>query len=111
MYNVIQFVSARGENYIEGFINSFPRNVIGKILARIEYLARYGPEAKPPYVKILRDKIYELRLSCGNLEIRLLYFYDKSDIILTHGFLKKTDSVPQGEINRAISLRAEYFNR
>ncbi|MBU2574737.1 MAG: type II toxin-antitoxin system RelE/ParE family toxin [Elusimicrobia bacterium] len=109
MYKVVQFVSARGEDFVEEFVRSFPRKVIGKILARIEYLARYGPEARPPYVRFLRDKIYELRLSHGALEIRILYFYCKNEIVLTHGFLKKTDAVPPGEIKRAIGLSAEYF--
>lgn len=109
MYRVIQFVSARGEDYTAGFIRSFHPKVYGKILARIEYLGRYGSAARPPYIKLLRDKIYELRVGHGTLRIRILYFFDNNNIVLTHGFLKKTGAVPPGEIERAIGIREEYM--
>jgi hypothetical protein len=43
-----------------------------------------------------------------------LAFWDKSDnsktlVIATHGFVKKIDKVPGGEIDRAIRIRAKYF--
>ncbi|SRR3989339_946679 len=109
MYRIRHFVSVRGEDHVDAFTGSLPKRIQGKILGRIGYLACYGPRAKPPYVKFLRDKIYELRLSFGNLEIRYLYFYDGDNIVLTHGFLKKTDAVPEREIERAINMRTEYF--
>ena len=35
---------------------------------------------------------------------------EKSLVIATHGFTKKTQKTPQKEIDRAEQLRKEYFN-
>jgi phage-related protein len=40
----------------------------------------------------------------------VLYFFIKEEkIILTHGFIKKTNKTPQKEIERAIKLRKAYM--
>jgi len=38
-------------------------------------------------------------------------FFDGRRIVLTHGFIKKTQKTPQPEINRAKKYRLEYKNR
>lgn len=48
-------------------------------------------------------------------QLRVLFFEDKPDedpdrLILTHGFLKKTDETPRNEIRRYRRLRRRYFN-
>jgi len=68
-----------------------------------------GPLAKPQYVSSLGDKIYELRVTFAHYEPRVLYFFNNRDIVLTHGFLKKTRTVPREEIERAKGIRSEYL--
>jgi phage-related protein len=46
--------------------------------------------------------------------IRLLAFWDNSEkqdtlVIATHGFIKKTEKTPKGEIEKAEGLRIKYF--
>lgn len=103
-------MSQRGEIFVRDFILSLPEKVGSKVAEHIKYLSLTGPLAKPPYVGFLRDKIYELRVTFGHFEPRILYFFNKHDIVLTHGFLKKTPAVPPEEINRAISIRKEYLS-
>jgi phage-related protein len=64
--------------------------------------------------KKLTDEIWEFRTRYNGLQYRLLAFWDKTDkgitlVICTHGFVKKTDKVPSGEIARANELRKFYF--
>ena len=110
MYKIIYAMSQRGEIFVRDFILSLPEKVGSKVAEQIKYLSITGPLAKPPYIGLLRDKIYELRVTFGHLEPRILYFFNKHDIILTHGFLKKTPAVPPEEINRAIAIRNEYLS-
>lgn len=110
MYKVIYAMSQWGEIFVRDFILSLPEKVGSKVAEHIKYLSLTGPLAKPPYVGFLRDKIYELRVTFGHLEPRILYFFNKHDIVLTHGFLKKTPAVPPEEINRAIAIRKEYLS-
>jgi len=59
--------------------------------------------------KHLEDGIFELRTSFPNKIARSIYFYQKgAKIILTHGFIKKTEKTPRKEIKRAKELRSFY---
>lgn len=109
MYKTVYFVSRRGENFVRDFILSLPEKVGCKVAEHIKYLSIMGPLAKPQYVSSLGDKIYELRVTFAHYEPRVLYFFSDRDIVLTHGFLKKTRSVPREEIDRAKRIRSEYL--
>lgn len=109
MYKVIYFVSRPGENFVRDFIFSLPEKVGCKVAEHIKYLSLTGPLAKPQYVSYLQDKIYELRVTFAHYEPRVLYFFSGRDIVLTHGFLKKTRAVPQAEIDRAKAIKTAYL--
>lgn len=111
MFQVKFFTSARGENLVKSFLDGLQAKLREKVVADIMFLEEYGYQAQRPKAALLRDKIYELRTSLGHLEVRLLYFFDKEIIILTHGFLKKSDAVPPNEITKALNIRTDYFAR
>ena len=65
--------------------------------------------------KKLKNEIWEFRTKYNKTQIRLLAFWDKSDkqdtiVISTNAFVKKTNKVPQKEIDKAERLRTQYFN-
>ena len=65
--------------------------------------------------KKIQDEIWEFRTKFNKTYYRLFAFWDKTDkidtvVISTHGLIKKTDKVPQSEIERAEKLRMKYFN-
>lgn len=54
------------------------------------------------YSKHLEDGIFEVRGKIGNDISRVLYFfYINEKIILTNGFIKKTQKTPKKEIDLA----------
>lgn len=58
------------------------------------------------------DDIYELRVRGQEGHIRILYFfYHKDEIIFTHGFVKKTNKLPQQEKKLAIQRKQIYLER
>lgn len=64
------------------------------------------------YIKYLRDGIYELRVRHAGNEFRIFYFYDGDVIIiLLNGFKKKSQRTPDRELEKAIRLRNEYYDR
>lgn len=109
MYRIIYFTSRRGEVYVREFLLALPEKVAAKLIERIGYLEAHGPKARFPYASPLKDKIYELRGTFGHYEPRILYFFQGNAAVLTHGFLKKTRAVPQEEIDRAKTIRAEHL--
>ena len=68
----------------------------------------------PRLFKKLREDIWEFRARYGSLQARLLAFWDKTIreetlVVVTHGFIKKTDKTPGNEIERAKNIRKKYF--
>lgn len=64
------------------------------------------------YSKYLRDGIFELRCQSGNNISRILYFfYCNNKIIMTNGFIKKTNKTPKKEIELAKLRKADYIER
>jgi len=94
------------------FLNSLERRQSEKILYNIRK-AQVGKD--PVLFKKLNNEIWEFRTQFQGLQYRLLSFWEKTDtentlVIATHGFIKKRSKVPEGEIQKARQLRAQYFN-
>ncbi len=84
-----------------------------KILFNIDKAEQYND---PKLFKKLTNEIWEFRTEYGNLQYRLLAFWDKRDkkdtlVICSHGIIKKTDKVPSKEIEKAEKLRINFFNK
>jgi len=58
------------------------------------------------------DGLYEIRVKYGNEIFRIFCCFDEGKIvILFNGFQKKSQRVPGNEIERALKLMKEYFDR
>lgn len=82
----------------------------------IELLQEYGMQLHGPYVKSLKGKkykgLYELRIKFSNDIARIFYFtYYNQEIILLHGFIKKTMKIPKKELEKAKSYMDDYIRR
>lgn len=74
-------------------------------------LEEKGPDLPRPYADLLQGKIRELRVSFSKYECRLLYFIHGKTIVITNGFLKKTEKIPQDMIDRADRCRLDWLAR
>lgn len=75
-------------------------------------LQENGPSLREPYSKSLGDGIFELRAKVGSDISRVLYFFFyNQQIILTNGFIKKSNKIPRNEIEKAQKYRIEYVER
>lgn len=76
----------------------------------IDILEQYGNQLREPYSKSLDDGIFELRAKVGSDIPRVLYFfYYEGRIILTNGFVKKTQKTPQNEIALSKKYRRDFL--
>ncbi|MEA4905828.1 MAG: type II toxin-antitoxin system RelE/ParE family toxin [Petrimonas sp.] len=97
--------------YYEAFMETLSRNERLKIR---KALLLFGEEEKIPYhyIKYIRNSIFEFRVSYGNNEFRIFFIYDGNKIVvLLNCFKKKTQKTPQNEIEKAIKLKNEYYER
>ena len=108
----IEFYDLDGTEFVKDFILEQDNKMQAKIFHNLELLELEGNFLREPYSKHLEDGIFELRNKVGNNITRILYFFVIGQkIILTNGFVKKTQRTPKSEINLAKQRRNEYLNR
>lgn len=111
-FEVIFYEKENGDCPVEEFINSLDVKMRAKMVGLLELLEEKGNQLREPYSKLIDDGIFELRCKVGNNITRVLYFfYYEGRIILTNGFVKKTQKTPPEEINLAKKCRAVFKER
>lgn len=111
-YEVIFYDKADGTEPAKDFILSLDKKMRAKMLRTISLLADKGPDLREPCSKPLGDGIFELRAKVGSDISRVLYFFIVGRrVILTNGFIKKTQKTPPAELERAKRYRADYLGR
>lgn len=101
-----------GTQPAKDFINSLDIKMQAKMVRTIQILQDNGTALREPYSKPLDGGIFELRAKVGSDISRVLYFFFVGKkVILTNGFIKKTQKTPATEIDRAKSYRDEYLSR
>ncbi len=98
---------------VDDFLNSLPQKAKNKILYNIR-LVEGGLQDNDIFKKLDGSDIWEFRTLFGRIKYRLLAFFDKEQralIITTHGFIKKSQRTPSKEIERAETIKREYYNQ
>ena len=109
-YEVAFHERPSGRYPMDEFLDGLPAKPRGKLMKWIERLEVEGPDLPRPYADVVRGKIRELRMVFASDQYRCLYFFDSKKIVLTHGFVKKTDEVSKNEVERAENMMKEYFH-
>lgn len=111
-FDVNFYKEENGDCPVEQFLDSLDNKMKAKILKMIMLLQQNGNELREPYSKSLGDGIFELRVKQATDITRILYFFVIGNkIILTNGFVKKTQKTPQGEIDLAKKYRDDFLRR
>ena len=112
MFTIIFYRKHNGESPIEDFLNSLDVKMRKKALMEIRLLKEFGNALRRPFSEPLGQGIFELRIQSANNISRILYFfYTGENIILTNGFIKKTQKTPVQEIAIALKYKADYESR
>ena len=111
-FEVEYFEKEDGTYPAEEFILSQDVKMRAKLFRLLELLEEKGNTLREPYSKSLDDGIFEIRAKQGSNITRVLYFfYIGNKIIMTNGFIKKSQKTPPSEIDLAKKYRAEYEKR
>lgn len=102
------FQTTRGDYPVKDFIEQQDKATQTKIAHSIDLLADYGPFLKPPDIKKLQAKLYELRVP-GKTAIRILYTIANSQYYLLHAFKKKTQKTPKKDLKIALDRIKEII--
>ena len=111
-FEVQFYETPSGQIPVESFLLGLDVKMRAKLARLIGILQEYGNQTPQPYSKHLKDGIYELRGQVGSDITRVLYFfYHDGIIILTNGFIKKTQKTPKEELRMAMKYRKDYMER
>ena len=112
MFDVEYYEKEDGTFPAEEFILSLDAKMQAKMFRELELLETFGNELREPHSKPLGDGIYEIRAKVTSDITRVLYFFVvNKKIILTNGFVKKTQKTPDSEITLAKKYRKDYLER
>ena len=101
-----------GSKPVQEFLDSLDLKMRAKMIGTIEMLKKNGNQLRAPYSKPLDDGIMELRAIVGTNTSRVLYFFVIGQrVVLTNGFIKKTQKTPKKEIELAKKYRENYLER
>ena len=112
LFEIEFYQLSNGREPAKEFLMGLEVKIRAKMADTISLLQDNGYELREPYSKHLADGIFELRAKVGSDATRVLYFfYVDRRIILTNGFVKKTQKTPVGEIEKAKRYRTDFLKR
>ena len=99
------------ENYYKDFFDTLNKDVQEKVLYGLLMLKTVD-RLSTKYVKSIKDGLFELRIEWKSNIYRIFFCFDEGQIvILFNGFQKKTQKTPDKEIDKALKLKKEYYER
>ena len=112
MWNVEFYEKDNGEIPVRDFLKSLEPKMRAKAVKEIEILEELGIALREPYSKPVQDGIFELRIQFSGDIARVFYFFViENRVILTNGFIKKTQKTPKREIEKAQAYKVDYERR
>ena len=112
MWEIELYETESGKVPVYDFIKGLNKDMRSKAFHDIEVLEQYGNTLREPYSKYIKDGVFELRIKYASDISRIFYFfYVGNKIILTNGFIKKTQKTPIKEIEKALSYKKDYQRR
>lgn len=112
MFRIEFYETEDGKQPIIEFLDSLDNKMAAKLVGLMELLEEKGTDLRLPYSSHLEDGIFELRCKQGSNVTRSLYFfYEGNIIVVTNGFVKKTQKTPRNELNLAKKRRLDWIRR
>ena len=101
------FISASGRNPVREWIMDLPvndRRTVGTDIQKVEF----GWPIGMPYCRPLGGGLWEVRSDLGDGKIgRVIFSIARDEMVLLHGFVKKTQKTPSRDLDLALSRKKE----
>jgi phage-related protein len=96
---------------VREFLDSLPGKTAQKITWVLKLIEDLDMVPEKYFKKLESYDIWECRIDFAGNTYRILNFlHAGSKIILTNGFMKKTQKIPKKEIELALKYKADYIN-
>jgi phage-related protein len=102
------YETARGRRPVREWIldlTEADRRIIGKDIQKVEF----GWPIGMPYCRSVGSGIWEIRSDLtGGRIARVVFCIDRDEMVLLHGFEKKTQKTPKKNLDLALSRKREF---
>lgn len=95
---------------VREFLKSLNPKILSKIYANMQKVQE-GVNDKDIFKKLTGTDFWEFRTHYSGMSYRLIAFWDKKErslVVCTHGFVKKSQRTHEKEIAKAESIRLDY---
>lgn len=102
-----------GKCPIQDFLDSLSGKAAQKVMWTLSLLEDMEMVPSAYFKKLVNtDEIWECRVQHGSNAYRIFCFFaGRSIVVLTHGFMKKSQKAPRREIEKAEAYRKDYLKR
>lgn len=109
-WRIVLYKDANDREPIKVWLAGLSVKEEARVNRAIHLLKQYGTQLAMPYARHLRGKLWELRISAGREDYRVLYAaVIERTFVLLHAFSKKTDKTPAREIETAERRLTDYL--
>ena len=109
---VLFYRTIDGRCPVQEFLDSLPGKVSQKIVWVLRLLEDMDIVPASYFKKLAgTEDIWECRIQFGSNAYRIFCFFLNNSVVLTHGFVKKSQKTPAREIERAEAYRRDFFRR
>lgn len=94
------------------FLMSSPLSSERKTLRSLLLLQEFGPSLSVGMSRSMGDGVFELRTTFGSDITRIFYFFViGKQVVLTNGFIKKSQKTPKRELEKARVYKKDWEER
>jgi phage-related protein len=109
---VIFYRTIDGKCPVQEFLDSLSGKVAQKIVWVLRLLEDLDKVPSSYFKKLIgTEEIWECRIQFGSNAYRIFGFFMDNSVVLTHGFVKKSQRTPVQEIERAEVYRRDFLRR
>jgi phage-related protein len=106
--NVVFYRSDTGNEPVREWLKGLPRNDKRQIGEDIKTVQLGWPLGMPLIKKIDKD-LWEVRTRLEEGIARVLFTVHGNNMVLLHGFMKKSQKIPQNELKTAMTRLSDYM--
>jgi phage-related protein len=99
--------------YFQDFVDSLPKKVQEKI-GYVLFAVTVAPRIPIKFFRHIvgTDGLYEIRVEFESNIYRIFCCFDRGNlVVLFNGFRKTSQKTPKSEIDKALKIKEEYFQR
>ena len=99
-FTCVWYRNETGNEPVREWVRELPREARHEMGADLLYVQAFWPTGMPR-VRSLGDGLHELRTTAACGEYRLFFCVEGTTIVVLHGFQKKTQETPAGDLKTA----------